>query len=60
MSDIKILIKNFGDYLIKQDLSKNTIRNYITDIENFTNWYDQCHAEELNIQHVRYKKLSAI
>ena len=26
MSDIKILISNFGDYLIKQDLSKNTIR----------------------------------
>lgn len=52
MSEVKILINNFRDYLIKQDLSKNTIRNYIADIENFTNWYDQCYAEELNVKEV--------
>ncbi|WP_341750115.1 tyrosine-type recombinase/integrase [Candidatus Tisiphia endosymbiont of Sialis lutaria] len=52
MSDIKILINDFKQYLGKQDLSKNTIRNYIADIENFASWYDQYHGEEIEVKNI--------
>lgn len=50
MSNIKALINNFSQYLSKQDLSENTIRNYIADIENFANWHEEHHGDEIEFK----------
>lgn len=52
MSDIKTIVDDFKSYLAKQDLSKNTIRNYSADIDNFVRWYDEQHAEEIKVKEV--------
>jgi len=52
MSNIKITINEFKQHLDQQDLSKNTIRNYIADIKNFASWYEEHHAEEIEVQKI--------
>ena len=52
MSDIKTLVNDFKSYLTKQDLSKNTIRNYSADIDNFVHWYDEQHGEEIRVKEI--------
>jgi integrase/recombinase XerC len=52
MYDIKMLVQEFKDYLGKQDLSKSTIRNYSSDIENFIHWYDDQHGEEVKVNQI--------
>ena len=46
MPDMQKLITNFKNYLTQQDMSYNTIRNYICDIHNFHVWYDKTYAED--------------
>lgn len=54
VSEIKILINDFRQYLAKQDLSQNTIRNYIADIENFVSWHDQHYGEEVEVKKLHH------
>jgi integrase/recombinase XerD len=58
MSNIKALINNFSQYLSKQDLSENTIRNYIADIENFANWYEEHHGAEVVFKNITLHHLN--
>lgn len=58
MSNIKALINNFSQYLSKQDLSENTIHNYIADIENFANWYEEHHGDEIEFKNITLHHLA--
>lgn len=52
MSNVRLFIDDFKKYLVTQDLSHNTVYNYIADINNFVHWYSECHAEEIVVKGV--------
>ncbi|WP_425361605.1 tyrosine-type recombinase/integrase [Candidatus Tisiphia endosymbiont of Ceraclea dissimilis] len=59
------LIVEFKNYLIKQEMSINTIRNYLADIVNFSKWYkiyysDQVIADEITSYHLQSFKSHSV
>ncbi len=44
-SSTQPLIDNFEDFLKAEKVSKNTIKNYLSDIRQFINWLEDTHAQ---------------
>ncbi|WHA06793.1 tyrosine-type recombinase/integrase (plasmid) [Candidatus Megaera polyxenophila] len=52
------LLNNFKDKMIAEDISDNTIKNYLSDIKNFYKWYREIDFSE-NIEKVTHYHLNA-
>jgi site-specific recombinase XerD len=52
------LLNYFKEKMIAEDISDNTIKNYISDIKNFYKWYKEIDFSE-NIEEVTYYHLNA-
>lgn len=52
------LLNEFKEKMIVEDISDNTIKNYISDIRNFYKWYQELDVSE-NLKKVTYYHLNA-
>lgn len=60
MTEIKTLIDDFKNYLINQDISENTTKSYIADLNNFVRWYDECYAVEVLVKKITNHHLAQL
>ena len=47
------LFNNFKDKMIAEDISDNTIKNYLSDIKNFYKWYREIEFSK-NTENITY------
>ncbi|WP_341790667.1 tyrosine-type recombinase/integrase [Rickettsia endosymbiont of Polydrusus tereticollis] len=52
------LLNDFKEKMVIEDISNNTIKNYVSDIKNFYKWYREIDFSE-NIEKVTYYHLNA-
>jgi site-specific recombinase XerD len=52
------LLNAFKEKMVTEEISENTIRNYVSDIKNFYKWYLEINFTE-NIEKVTYYHLNA-
>ncbi len=46
------MIDDFKISLLREDLSKNTINNYLVDLNKFVDWYTNQYVEQMNVKNI--------